>query len=258
MKWLLFILSFVYSLNLTYAQSYIDPELERYFESEIGYMSESNFRDAPLSVETRDFRNTIKRKNEGLVFSVLPEPDYTKIPLHYDIKKKYTSGAISFYVMPDNDDVHIKTYTPVEVNTDKSNYLKVLSELNELGFILGGYETDPNVQDKFIIFGWIEDKNFDRLKDIKHVYSYSLSAREIKAPLTDVSIIVKVPNNRDVNIFKTNFIEKLKSYGFEKESEEIIEKGKKYRFTFIKFTGKIPLDKTKILIKNPFVLKVRT
>lgn len=230
----------------------VDPELERYFEKNYGYLKNDPLRDSPSSLTETSVSNL---KSALITYTRVSEPNYTDIPLHYDIKKYNTSGPISYYVsnIKKSD---IKTHTLVDIRIVKEKYSAVIKELSSLGFLMAGEEVYGEGSKKVVIFGWIDDLNFNRLKNINGVESFSVSSRNITAPLANLLITVKVPNNRDLVRFIDKFISKLGEYGFQKENVEIISNDKKYRFSIIKIKGKLPIDKTRVVIKSPFVIDV--
>lgn len=232
----------------------IDPELQRYFEKNYGYLKDSQLRDSPISISER---NDGKLKDSLITYTTIPQPDYSEIPLHYDIKKQNTTGAISYYVTNPEEKGKVKTYTTVDIIVPKKFYSKIIKELSSFGFIMAGEETNRE-SDYVILFGWVDDSNFDKLIKINGVERVSVSNRIIKAPQTKLLITVKVPNNRDIPLFIDKFTQKLSEYGFERENIEIVTKDKKYRFSVIKIKGSIPIDKTKVIIKSPFVIDIQS
>ncbi|MCX7905805.1 MAG: hypothetical protein N2446_03795, partial [Elusimicrobiales bacterium] len=187
----------------------------------------------------------------------LPQPDYTELPLHYDLKKQNTTGSISYYVSYPQEFKNIPLYTPIDIVILKDKYSSVIKKLSDAGFIMSGEEISKD-SPYMVIFGWIDDSKFNKLKDINEIERISISTRNIKAPPKKLLITVKVPNNRNIISFIDKFTSKLAEYGFKKENIEIISNDKKYRFSIIKIKGTIPLDKTKVILKSPFVIDIQS
>lgn len=252
----LFLFVFYPLLNLN--SQYIDPELERYFEKHYGYLK-SELRDSPISTVSTDVIKEFNKKNSIIVYSKLPEPNYTNTPLHYDLKKQNTTGAISYYIAKaNNNTTNIKAYTLIDVTLPDNQYSSVISQLNNIGFVIAGEERYLDAKNYVTLFGWIEDKNFNMALRIKGIDKVSLSKREIKAPLTNITFTVKVPNNRDIVVFSDKLIEKLSEYGFVKNELKIISDDKKYRFIFLEIKGMIPLDKIQTILKSPFIIEAKS
>ncbi len=245
---------FIIFLSQIFSQT-IDPEIERYFEKKYGYLKNDPLRDSPASISS--VAKTSKLKDAIFIYTAIPQPDYTEIPLHYDLKKQNTSGAISYYVSLPSKNLSIKTYTMVDISVRKDKYSDVIKALSSINFLMAGEETSQQSINT-IIFGWVSDSDFDSIVKIKGVESVSISSRDLTAPPISLFITVKVPNNRDLTVFINKFIEKLSEYGFKKENVEIVSSDKKYRFSVIKIKGSIPIDKTKIIIKSPFVVDVQS
>ncbi|MEF3280306.1 MAG: hypothetical protein K6357_05000 [Elusimicrobiota bacterium] len=240
---------------------YIDPEIEKYFEKKYGYLSENGFRDSPVSTVSKDFASEVNKNQKIITYSLLPQPDYTETPLHYDLKKQNTTGAISYYILnpTSGQDTNFINYVAIDISLQKRNYASVINTLSKkYGFILAGEETYLNDSESIVVFGWIDEKAFSNIKNVVGIDKFSFSKREMKAPMTSVSLTIKIPNNRDIVVFSEKFVEKLSEYGFVKKSLEILSSDKKYRFTFIKINGSIPIDKTKILLKYPFVVEAKS
>lgn len=258
---MLMLMSVFLFVSSSFSQSKaIDPEIQRYFETQYGYLGKTDFRNSPFSSVSSDLKTEISSKNSLITYTVLPQPDYTSIPLHYDIKKQNTSGSISSYVLELKDSKNtVKSYMPVDITLSRKNYSEVISNLSKYGFIFAGEE---NFIDKsnstVVLFGWVEEKNFNDVSKIKNIEKISISKRDIKAPLSPVTLIIRVPNNRDMVVFSDKFVSKLSEYGFVKNSLEIISNDKKYRFTVLKINGMIPLDKTTLLLKYPFVIEAKS
>jgi hypothetical protein len=240
----------------------IDPDVERYFEGKYGYLNVNNgYRESPVSIVSSDEQYKPDRTNKAMEYSVLSQADFTDIPLHYKIKNIATSGAISYYISKsDKENINFKSYTLIDINISKKNYSKVMTMLSkDYGFIMAGEENYIDKKDSLLtIFGWIEEKYFNKLSYVKDIESYSLSKRDIKAPVMGISMTVKIPNDRKIDVFVLKFIEKLEEYGFQKNNIEMLSDGKKYRFAVIKINGLIPIDKTRELISNPFVIKINS
>ena len=232
----------------------IDPEIQKYFEKKYGYLKEDELRDAPMSISEKKGGS---HKDSLITYTILPQPNYTEIPLHYDLKKQNTTGALSYYVREPKDKGSIKTYTQIDLTVNKNLYDKAIKELSSSGFILAGEETSRG-SDEVIVFGWVEDTSFEKVIKIKGVEKVSVSTRNIKAPQTKLLITIKVPNNRDIPLFIDKFTQKLSEYGFSRENVEIISEDKRYRFSIIKIKGSIPIDKTKSIIKSPFVVDIQS
>jgi len=247
-----FLNSFLFSQHHT-----IDPELQRYFEKKYGYLKDE-FRDTPISTISSDIKSEVIKKNSVITYNYLPQPDYTSIPLHYDIKKQNLSGSISYVILDLNktDDKMIDTYSIIDITISSLKKSEVLKDLERYGFIFAGEESFLDDKSSVVVFGWIKDKNISLISKIKHIEKISFSKRDIKAPSVKVILRVKVPNNRDIVVFSNNFIKKISEYGFVKKGMSIISNDKKYRFSIINIEGEIPIDKTSILIKNPFVIEV--
>ncbi len=247
-------LFFIIILSRIFSQT-IDPELERYFERKYGYLKNDPVRDSPVSISSATAVS--KLKDKMFIYTTVPQPDYSEIPLHYDLKKQNTSGAISYYVNLPSKTEGIKTYTMVDISIRKDKYSDVIKALSSINFLMAGEETSQQSINT-VIFGWVSDSDFDSIVKIKGVESVSISSRDLTAPPVNLSITVKVPNNRELAVFIDKFIEKLSEYGFKRENVEILSSDKKYRFSVIKIRGSIPIDKTKIIIKSPFVINVQS
>lgn len=243
---------FLFGVSLIVNSQVVDPEIQRYFEKNYGYLKGSELRDSPISVSEKKGE---KLKEILITYTRIPQPDYSEIPLHYDLKKQNTTGALSYYVTPPQEKGKIKTYTAVDVTVAKRLYEKALKELSSNGFILAGEETSRE-SEYVVVFGWIEDSYFERLIKINGVERIALSTRNIKAPQTKLLITLKVPNNRNIPLFIDRFTQKLAEYGFSREDIEIVSEDKRYRFSVIKIRGTIPIDKTKLIIKSPFVIEI--
>ncbi|MCX7641139.1 MAG: hypothetical protein N2Z20_00710 [Elusimicrobiales bacterium] len=243
-----------FALTILLNSQVIDPELQRYFEKNYGYLKDDSMRNAPVSIS--EALNP-KLKNSLITYTIVPQPDYTEIPLHYDLKKQNTAGSISYYVSQPKETKYVPTYTGVDILVLKSKYSSALKLLTSLGFIMAGEEVNKD-EPYVIIFGWIDDSNFNKVMHINGVERISVSTRILKAPPRKLLITVKVPNNRDITLFIDRFVSKLTEYGFEKENIEIVSADKKYRFSIIKIKGTVPLDKTKIILKSPFVIDIES
>jgi hypothetical protein len=256
-KVLLFFIIFN-SLSFSQITQTFDPELQRYFEKKYGYMKNGEYRYTPISTVNSDIKSEMVKKNSIITYTLSPQPNYTNIPLHYDIKKQNTSGSISYIVLePERvDKVSLKTYSLLDITVPSSKKNDVLKELEKYNFIFAGEENFIEDKSSTIIFGWLEDRNIGVLSKIKNIDRISFSDRNIRAPLINVTLKLKVPNNRDIVVFSDTFIKKISEYGFIKKGMNIISNDKKYRFSIITIEGKIPLDKTSLLIKNPFVIEV--
>ena len=241
-------------------QSPIDPEIQMYFETQYGYMKSEDFRNSPVSTIKSDLKTQIYSNKSIITYTVMPQPDYTSIPLHYDIKQQNTSGSISSYVLePKDSGIKIKSYVLIDVAILKKNYSSVIQSLSNYGFIYAGEENFMDASnDAVTLFGWIDERNFSSVSKIKNIEKISISGRDLRAPLCPVTLIVKVPNNRDLIVFSDSFVSKLSEYGFVKNDMEIISSDKKYRFSIIKINGMIPLDKTRTLLKYPFVIEAKS
>jgi|GEM_PF-1782121 len=252
---------FIFLFNsLAFSQqkfNFIDPELQRYFEKKYGYL-QNDYRDTPVSNVSTDIKSEISKTNSIITYNYLPQPDYTSIPLYYDIKKQNVLGSISYIILDvdKSDKKTIKTYSLIDITIPKAKKEEVLKDLEKFGFIFAGEENFLDDKSSLVIFGWIEDKNIGLLSKIKNIDKISFSERDLKAPLVKVSLKLKVPNNRDIIVFSENFVKKISEYGFVKKNMNIISNDKKYRFSIITIDGEIPLDKTSLLIKNPFVIEV--
>lgn len=244
----------VYIFLLYINAQVIDPELQRYFEKNYGYLKDSSLRDAPIS----SHRETNERLKDSLItYTLLPQPNYTEIPLHYDIKKQNTTGSISYYVPNPEDLKRIKFYSLVDIRIEKKYYNNVIKDLTSYGFLMAGEEYSPQ-SEELTIFGWLEDSSFKKVFKIGGVKSISLSSRNLVAPKTKLVITLKVPNNRDLPTFIDKFSEKLSEYGFIREKVEIVENDKKFRFSIIKLEGTLPIDKTRVITTSPFVINVQS
>ncbi len=240
----------------------IDPELQRYFEKNYGYMKE-DMRNSPVSyVSNLKESLLVENKNSLITYTsiYLKDPDYSSLPLYYDIKKQNTGGAISSYVLElQFKEGKLNPYIGVDIKISKTNYSRVIEELtSKYGFVFAGEENFVNDSSSMIIFGWVEESKFNDLGKIKGVEKFSISNRNLQAPLTTVTLILKVPNNRDIVEFVEKFSLKLGNYGFLKNSVDIISNDKKYRFAILKLNGKIPIDKISILFKEPFVIEIKS
>jgi len=253
------VLFFVNSLLFSQAKA-VDPEIQRYFETQYGYMKQNDFRNSPVSTVSTDIKTELSSKNSLITYTVLPQADYTSLPLHYDIKKQNTSGSISSYVLkPSESQNKVKSYILLDITISKKVYSSVISSLSKYGFIYAGEENFiDKSKDTLTIFGWVDEKYFNEVSKIKNIDKISLSKREITAPLSPVTLFVRVPNNRDIVVFSDKFVSKLSEYGFVKNDLEIISNDKKYRFTVLKINGLIPIDKTSLLLKYPFVIEANS
>ncbi|MGC8867008.1 MAG: hypothetical protein ACP5PA_02185 [Elusimicrobiales bacterium] len=247
------LLVFIFSLSGIFSQT-IDPELERYFEKRYGYLKDDPLRDSPSSITQT---STSFLKDKIFTYTLIPQPDYTEIPLHYDLKKQNTSGPLSYYITLPSKNTILKTYTMVDVTVDKDEYLDVIKKLSSIGFLMAGEETSRESKNT-VIFGWVCDSYFNSLFKIKGVERVSISSRKLSAPPISLLITVKVPNNRSLTVFIDRFITKLSEYGFRRENLEILSEDKKYRFSVIRIKGSIPLDKIKLIIRSPFVVEVQS
>lgn len=240
----------------------IDPDVERYFERKYGYLNGSNdYRESPVSIVSSNEQYRPHIPDRAMEYSVLSQADFTDIPLHYKIKNITTSGAISYYISKsEQENINFKSYTLIDITVSRKNYSNLITRLSkDYGFIMAGEEDYIDKKDSLLtIFGWIEEKYFNRLSYVKEIESFSLSRRDIKAPVMEISLTVKIPNDRKLDVFVLKFIEKLEEYGFQKNNIEMLSDGKRYRFAVIKINGFIPIDKPHKLISNPFVIKINS
>jgi len=263
--------SFLFAENKNISDNYfIEPEIQYYFETTVGYKkyekTNKNFKNSPISVplnlKSVVINNSLYNVN-SLTKDCTPKSkiDYSNIPLYYDLKLINMTGPIASYVIEPSKDFenNISKYYMIDIFVDKDKVKEFYDILlKEINFFMAGeqdiIQEGKNVK---IIFGWIDSSDIYKLSKSKIVIGYSFSRRDyLKAPLKNIVLIVKAPTNRDLNSFYKAFIEKLKKIGFHEKFTENIPYTKNDRFSFIKVSGMLPIDKIDLLITSPFIFKV--
>ena len=251
--------------------AFIDPEVQFYFESTVGYRKlektrDSGFRDSPISAPagTGASKPSFMRNEPPRVF--LPAADYKKpnfdhLPLYYDLKIADTAGPISSCVLEpsSSNEAVASRYVMVDITIKGEDSAEFYRDfMKKIDFFMAG-EQDLKEDGKpwKIVFGWISYESLERLRASGLIKGFSFSRRPgLRAPMKDVALVIKVPGNRDSSVFSKAFIEEMKKIGFEEKTSESLSDGKKSRFSLIKISGRLPVDRIESLLSNPFVFKI--
>ncbi len=259
---LIIFLSAELSAQTEIKNEFIDPEVQNFFETMYGYKKPgavSSFRDVPISLVNKN--SSIKNISSMMSkYESRSMPSSDMMPLHYLVKNAYTSGPISSCVIePDsNFPVKVLKFSLVEIRTTNSDYNKVYSNvLLPSDFIFALEETVKSGKQEYkVIVGWLPYENIGSVIGSPLIKSVYLSKRnDLKAPLTDVNLVIKAPSDRDPALFAEAFQKQVSSIGFVPKEVKNLKVAPNARFYLIEISGGIPIDKTDQLLANPFVLK---
>lgn len=244
---------------------FIDPEVQNYFETVYGYKNpaekKGSFRDAPVSLVNQGTSIKNLPAMMGKKYSSSTRNSADLLPLYYSVKNAYSSGPISSCVIePDGISFgNLKKFTLAEVRTSAFSSERVYSTiLLPAGFVLGGEETIKyGKQEDKVLIGWLPADKLNAIMGNSMVKSVYLSRRkDLKAPMTEINLIIKAPADRDPALFAEAFEKQVSSIGFVARDVKNIKAGPNARFYLIEIRGGMPIDKTEQLLANPFVLKL--
>lgn len=259
------IMSAALSAQSEIKNDFIDPEVQNYFETVYGYKNpaekKGSFRDAPISMVNQGTSIKNLPAVMGKKYSSSAGNSSDSLPLYYSVKNAYSSGPLSSCVIePDEISFgNLKKFVLTEVRTSASNSEKVYSRiLLPSGFVLGGEETiKAGKQEDRVFIGWLPSDNLSSIMGNSMVKSVYLSRRkDLKAPMTEINLVIKAPVDRDPALFAEAFEKQVAGLGFVARDIKNIKAGPNARFYLVEIKGGMPIDKTEQLLSNPFVLKL--
>jgi hypothetical protein len=245
--------------------SFIDPDVENYFETQYGYKQKENgsFKDSPISVINPNTSVTApKEENKSVLnYNLSQKVNYDNLPIYYELKQSYSDGPISSYVLSLDNSIENKvlSYRAFEIIVEKNNYEKLKKNLPKYDFVYGGEEIDNKDKKNIKVFGWAPTDFLNIIARDANVKSISFSSKkDLIAPMKPISLVVKVPSNRNLNLFSKDFVSYINKFGFVYKDTNIFSRNSKNRFSLIEIKGNIPLDKIDLLLSSPFVFKVNS